>query len=176
MQISPIIITNELTHVSAWGPSQAAADQPLTIKVSLPAREITASIPIDEQIMSIAIRLPPSYPLARATVESIHRVGVDEKKWRSWLITTQGVINFSGEGNGGSLIEGLLAWRKNVTATLKGQTECSICYSVVSAERQLPSKRCGTCRNMFHGGCLYRWFKSSNSSSCPLCRNAFHYS
>ncbi|KAL8831212.1 MAG: hypothetical protein Q9191_000993 [Dirinaria sp. TL-2023a] len=174
--ISPLIIGRELTAVSEWSPSQASADQPLTIKVSASTRQITASIPIDEQTMSIAIHLPQSYPLQRATVESVHRVGVDEKKWRSWLITTQGVINFSNEGNGGSLIEGLMAWRKNVTATLKGQTECSICYSVVSAEKQLPSKRCGTCRNMFHGGCLYRWFKSSNSSSCPLCRNAFHYS
>ena len=176
MQISPLIIANELATVSAWAPSQAAVDQPLAVKVSHTTHEITASIPVDEQTMSIAIRLPPSYPLARATVDSIHRVGVDEKKWRSWLITTQGVINFSSEGKGGSLIEGLMAWRRNVTATLKGQTECSICYSVVSAERQLPSKRCGTCRNMFHGGCLYRWFKSSNSSSCPLCRNAFNYS
>ena len=174
--ISPLIIGRELTTVSEWGPSQATADQPLTIKVSASTRQITASIPVDEQTMSIAIHLPQSYPLQRATVDSVNRVGVDEKKWRSWLITTQGVINFSNEGNGGSLIEGLMAWRKNVTATLKGQTECSICYSVVSAEKQLPSKRCGTCRNMFHGGCLYRWFKSSNSSSCPLCRNAFHYS
>lgn len=175
LQISPIIIASELNTVSLWGPSQADADQPLSVKVSTSTREITASIPIDEQTMSIAIRMPSSYPLSRATVESIHRVGVDERKWRSWIITTQGVINFSNEGNGGALIEGLLAWRKNVTATMKGQTECAICYSVVSAERQLPSKKCGTCRNMFHGGCLYRWFKSSNSSSCPLCRNAFNY-
>ena len=174
-QISPLIIETELTAVGSWGPSQADADQPLSVKVSIPAAEVTASIPIDEQTMSIAIRLPRSYPLSRANVDSIQRVGVDEKKWRSWIITTQGVINFSIEGNGGSLIEGLLAWRKNVTAKLKGQTECAICYSVVSAERQLPNKKCGTCRKMFHGGCLYRWFKSSNSSSCPLCRNAFNY-
>lgn len=176
MQISPLIIARELTTVSDWAPSQADVDQPITVKVSASTRQITASIPIDDQTMTIAINLPPSYPLQRATVDSVHRVGVEEKKWRSWLITTQGVINFSSEGNGGSLIEGLMAWRKNVTATLKGQAECSICYSVVSAERQLPSKRCATCKNMFHGGCLYRWFKSSNSSSCPLCRNAFHYS
>ena len=125
--------------------------------------------------MQIAIRLPASYPLARATVDSVHRVAVDEKKWQGWLMTTQGVINFSSSGDEGALIDGLLAWRRNVTATLKGQTECAICYSVVGADRQLPGKRCGTCRNMFHGSCLFRWFKSSNSSSCPLCRNAFNY-
>ena len=175
MQISPLIIASELNTVNVWGPSQAEADQPLSVKVSTSTREITASIPIDEQTMSVAIRLPSSFPLSRAAVESVRRVGVDERKWQSWVMTTQGVINFSNEGNGGALIEGLLAWRKNVTAAMKGHTECAICYSVVSAERQLPSKKCGTCRNAFHGGCLYRWFKSSNSSSCPLCRNAFNY-
>ncbi|KAL8673142.1 MAG: hypothetical protein Q9168_002439 [Polycauliona sp. 1 TL-2023] len=129
--ISPLIIASELATVSAWGPSQATEpDQPLTIKVSTSTREITASIPIDEQSMSLAIILPPSYPLSRATVSSLHRVGVTEAKWRSWIITTQGIINFSDIGGGNQLIDGLLGWRKNVTATLKGQSECAICYSV----------------------------------------------
>ncbi len=175
--ISRLIIASELSTISAWAPSQATADAPLNVKVSPSAREITASIPVDEQNMQIAIHLPPTYPLARATVDSVRRVSVDEKKWRGWLITTQGAINFSNadSGEGGNLIDGLLAWRKNVSATMKGQTECAICYSVVGVDGQLPGKRCGTCKNMFHGSCLYKWFKSSNSSSCPLCRNAFNY-
>lgn len=175
---SPLIITSELATISDWAPSQATADQPITIKTSLPAREILASIPIDEQTMTIAIHLPKSYPLARAEVTSVHRVGVAEKKWNFWLINAQGVINFSsgGAGEGNAIIDGLMAWRKNVTATMKGQTECAICYSVVGADRQLPNKKCQTCKNTFHSACLFRWFKSSNSSSCPLCRNAFHYS
>ena len=175
---SPLIIASELSTISDWAPSQANADQPLTVKTSLPAREITASIPVDEQTMTIAIHLPKSYPLARAEVISVHRVGVAEKRWNSWLINTQGVINFSagGAGEGNAIIDGLMAWRRNVTATMKGQTECAICYSVVGADRQLPNKKCQTCKNTFHSSCLFRWFKSSNSSSCPLCRNAFHYS
>lgn len=176
--ISPLVINQELSVISDWAPSQSAADQPMTVKVSPSAREITASIPIDEQTMTVAIRLPPAYPLARAEVESVHRVGVAEKKWRFWIVNAQGVINFSsgGAGEGNSIIDGLTAWRKNVTAAMKGQTECAICYSVVSADRQLPSKRCSTCKNTFHSSCLFRWFKSSNSSSCPLCRNNFNYS
>ena len=176
--ISPLIISSELSTISAWGPSQATDDQPMTIKVSPSTREIIASIPIDEQTMSISVRLPPSYPLARAEVKSIHRVGVVEKKWQSWLINAQGVMNLSAgsAGEGSSLIDGLVAWRKNVSAAMKGQTECAICYSVVSGDRQLPSKRCSTCKNMFHSSCLFRWFRSSNSSSCPLCRNSFNYS
>ena len=176
--ISPLIIASELSTMSAWGPSQATDDQPMTIKVSQSAREITASIPIDEQTMSISVRLPPAYPLQRAEVKSVHRVGVVEKKWNSWLINAQGVMNLSSGsvGEGSAIIDGLVAWRKNVSAAMKGQTECAICYSVVSGDRQLPSKRCSTCKNMFHSSCLFRWFRSSNSSSCPLCRNSFNYS
>ena len=79
-------------------------------------------------------------------------------------------------GEGSALIEGLVAWRKNVSAAMKGHTQCAICYSVVSGDRQLPSKKCLTCKNCFHSSCLFRWFRSSNSSSCPLCRNSFNYS
>ena len=174
--VSPFIISTELATVSSWAPSVAAeTEHPITVKTSTSTREITASIPIDEQSMSFAITLPPSYPLARATVSGLHRVGVREQQWRSWIITSQGVINFSQVGGGNQLIDGLMAWRKNVTATLKGQKECAICYSVVSSDRQLPSKKCGTCKNLFHGSCLFKWFRSSNSSGCPLCRNQFSY-
>lgn len=171
--ISPQVIATELATVTAWLPTQDTTSEPLTVKVSARAHEVTASYPLDEQHMSIRIILPPTYPLAPVLVESVHRVGIDEKKWRSWLLTTAGVINFS--GTSGVIIEGLVAWRKNVTGALKGQSECAICYSVVSTDKQLPSKRCGTCRNLFHGSCLFRWFRSSGSSSCPLCRNAFNY-
>ncbi|KAL9030090.1 MAG: hypothetical protein Q9196_001753 [Gyalolechia fulgens] len=174
--ISPLVIASELSAVSSWAANrEIEQEQPLTVKVSTSTREITASIPIDEQSMSLAITLPQSYPLSRATVSGLHRVGVTEQKWRSWIITTQGVINFAEIGGGGQLIDGLMTWRKNVTATLKGQTECAICYSVIGADRQLPSKRCGTCKSLFHGSCLFKWFRSSNSSSCPLCRNQFSY-
>ncbi|KAF2455371.1 hypothetical protein BDY21DRAFT_350598 [Lineolata rhizophorae] len=80
-----------------------------------------------------------------------------------------------GAGSGAGLIDGLVAFRKNVLGALKGQTECAICYSVVGPDRQLPSKKCSTCKNAFHAGCLFRWFKTSNGSSCPLCRNPFNY-
>lgn len=167
------------TIANSWIPTlaqeESSADHPLEVRTSPSAREITAAIPIDETTMRIAIRLPASYPLTRPTVETIHRVGVDEKKWRTWNLNSQGVMNFSRVGGSGAIIDALNAWKKNVTARLKGQSECAICYSVVSADKQLPSKKCGTCGNFFHGNCLFRWFKSSNSSRCPLCRNAFNY-
>ena len=154
--ISKLITASELDSIREWAPTQTTGDQPLTIKVSSSAREVTASIPVDEQTMVLVIRLPPAYPLARAEVEGVHRVGVPEKKWTSWIRSAQGQLTIASEGGGNALIDCLLAWRKNVTATMKGQSECAICYSVVGADRTLPSKVCKTCKNKFHGSCLFR--------------------
>ena len=154
--ISPLIIVSELDSIREWAPTQLTGDQPLTVKVSSSAREVTASIPVDEQTMVLAIRLPPAYPLARAEVEGVHRVGVPEKKWMSWIRNAQGQLTIASEGGGNALVDCLLAWRKNVTAAMKGQSECAICYSVVGADRTLPSKVCKTCKNKFHGSCLFR--------------------
>lgn len=155
-----------------WAASQdSSADDDLATKVNHRTKEIMVSKEIDDQQLSMVIRLPANFPLGQAVVEGVNRVAVDEKKWRSWLLNAQGVITFSNN----SLTDGIIAFRRNVVGALKGQTECAICYSIISADKQLPTKRCGTCKNLFHGSCLFKWFKTSNSSSCPLCRNPFNY-
>ena len=178
--ISIHVISAELSAVSAWDHafSDEDPDAPhLEIKTSPRARELTAQLPIDDQTMSIRVSLPAAYPLQPIAFSTLHRVGFDERKWSAWLSTSQIVTNFSSTSQGlGCVIDGLLAWRKNVAGALKGQRECAICYSIVGADGgQLPAKRCATCKNVFHGGCLFRWFKSSSSSGCPLCRNPFNY-
>lgn len=173
-QISPSIIEDALTGVSTWVETQVEDEErPLSVKVSPRAAEIMASIPVDEDSppVAMAISLPPAYPLQPAIVTGRSRVLVDEKKWRSWMLIIQGVIMFSN----GNLVDGLLAFRRNVQGALKGQSECAICYSVISTDMQTPNKRCATCKNAFHSVCLFRWFKSSNQSTCPLCRNNFVY-
>ncbi|KAI9719726.1 MAG: hypothetical protein M1812_003214 [Candelaria pacifica] len=92
--ISPLIVIFELANVSEWAPTQEDEDK-LLVKVSNKAKEVNVAYEVDEQAMQIAIRLPGAYPLHLATVEGVHRVGVTERQWRSWLIITQGVIAFS---------------------------------------------------------------------------------
>jgi hypothetical protein len=170
--ISPLMVSASLETISEWAATQQAEDRPVIIKTSPRGSELVASIAIDEESppISLVISLPGAYPLEQATVTSRNRVGVSEKNWQSWLRTFQ-VIIFST----GSLIEGLVAFRRNVQGALKGQNECAICYSIIGTDMQTPNKKCGTCKNNFHSTCLFRWFKSSNSSSCPLCRNNFNY-
>jgi len=170
--MSPLMVSASLETVSEWATTQDAEDRPVTIKTSPRGSELVASIAIDEESppISLVITLPGAYPLEQATVTSRNRVGVSEKNWQSWIRTFQ-VIIFST----GSLVEGLVAFKRNVQGALKGQSECAICYSIIGTDMQTPNKKCGTCKNNFHSTCLYKWFRSSNSSSCPLCRNSFNY-
>ncbi|ORY64868.1 uncharacterized protein BCR38DRAFT_431192 [Pseudomassariella vexata] len=171
---SPIIISESLDDVAKWAATQetpAEDERELLVKVSRPAKEVTAGYEVDELHAAIAIKIPPAYPLEGVSVVGINRVAVNEKKWQSWILTTQGVITFSG----GSIIDGLAAFRRNVVGALKGQTECAICYSIISSDKKMPDKKCQTCKNLFHRTCLYKWFQSSNQNTCPLCRNPIDY-
>ncbi|UJO21556.1 E3 ubiquitin-protein ligase listerin [Fulvia fulva] len=183
--ISPLLVTASLQSVADWA-EKSVKDDPdyenMSVKVGMRSKEINVSYLVDEQTMAIKVILPDTYPLNSAKVDSVNRVAVKEEKWRSWLLNCQGVITFSASlctfpawFQNGSITDGLSAWRKNVVGALKGQTECAICYSIISSEKQLPTKRCPTCKNLFHAGCLFKWFKTSNASTCPLCRNPFNF-
>lgn len=187
---APLVIQDTLEEVNKWAEEQEAPtddEKELIIKVVKRAREIYAGYEVDDMTVQIVIRLPPNYPLEGVKVEGINRVAASEKKWASWLMITQGAITFSvgfiflvstskpNISQNGSITDGLMIFRKNVVGALKGQTECAICYSIISADKKMPDKRCQTCKNLFHSGCLFKWFASSNQNTCPLCRNPFNY-
>ncbi|KAJ3558291.1 hypothetical protein NPX13_g9742 [Xylaria arbuscula] len=151
---SPIIISEALDDVARWNETQETPtgdEKELIVKVSRAAGEVIAGYEVDDLNASIAIRLPPGFPLDAVTVVGINRVAVDERKWKSWIMTTQGVITFSG----GGIIDGLTTFRRNVIGALKGQSECAICYSIISTDKKMPDKR--------------------NQNTCPLCRNPIDY-
>ncbi|PNY23114.1 E3 ubiquitin-protein ligase listerin [Tolypocladium capitatum] len=171
---SPLIIADTLDGVQAWAESQespASDEQELLVKVSKAAREVTAGYEVDESQAAIVIKVPSSYPIEGVTVAGLRRVAVTERKWQSWIMTTQGVITFSN----GNIVDGLQVFRRNIVGALKGQSECAICYSIISADKRMPDKRCTTCKNLFHRTCLYKWFQSSSQNTCPLCRNPIDY-
>uniref|UniRef100_A0A4W5QBL7 E3 ubiquitin-protein ligase listerin n=1 Tax=Hucho hucho TaxID=62062 RepID=A0A4W5QBL7_9TELE len=72
------------------------------------------------------------------------------------------------------IMEGLALWKTNVDKRFEGVEDCMICFSVIHGSNySLPKKACRTCKKKFHSACLYKWFTSSNKSSCPLCRETF---
>lgn len=188
-----VITAGELKDVAEWATKTIKDDRDyenLNVRVGMKSKEVNVTYEIDEQTMAIKVVLPAAYPLASAQVVGVNRVAVREEKWQSWLRNCLGVITFSVSRTShlhvvelpltllqqnGSIIDGLIAWHNNVSGALKGQSECAICYSIISAAKELPTKRCQTCKNLFHSSCLFKWFKKSNASTCPLCRTAFNF-
>ncbi|KAK7439775.1 hypothetical protein VKT23_017349 [Stygiomarasmius scandens] len=165
---SPLIIKAELAHVKDPESTLELADENLSIKVASLTNEVAASYLVDEHQLEIRLKIPTDWPLHRVEIKDVKRVGVDENRWRAWILAVQQTI----WAQNGRIVDGLALFKKNVTLHFEGQVECAICYSIISVmDGSLPKKPCKTCRNRFHAGCLYKWFNSSHSSSCPLCRS-----
>lgn len=165
--ISPILIKDELDEVEKKIDSMTSKDDDLTIKINRVTNEAKASYLIDEQKLGISFKLPSNYPLSNVQVIGVSRVGISEQKWKQWIMSTQHVIT----GMNGSVLDSLELFTKNVHLQFSGFEECAICYSILHVvDRKLPNKTCPTCKNKFHGACLYKWFRSSGNNTCPLCR------
>ncbi|TXT13101.1 hypothetical protein VHUM_01502 [Vanrija humicola] len=176
---SPVIIQHEFAALREPRALAALTEEGLNVRIAhgggasvagSGAAEAIASYVVDEQPMEIGIRLPAEFPLKAVDVRDLRRVGVPENKWRGWLMSVQQTIT----SRNGLILEALTVFKKNVVLHFEGVVECAICYSIISlTDRTLPTKPCRTCKNRFHASCLFKWFNSSHSSSCPMCRSLF---
>ena len=146
----------------------------MTIKVRSSVREVVAIYTLgddgSEGSMELVIQLPPNFPLGAVQVESGKRVGVTTSQWRTWMLQLTTFL----QHQNGSIVDGLTVWKRNVDKRFQGVEECYICFYVLhGTNHQLPKLACRTCKKKFHAACLYKWFSTSNNSTCPLCRNLF---
>ncbi|XP_044298639.1 E3 ubiquitin-protein ligase listerin [Varanus komodoensis] len=142
----------------------------MMVKARSATREVIATYSVDDIFIELIIQLPPNYPLGSIVVESGKRVGVAVQQWRNWMLQLSTYLTHQN----GSIMEGLALWKNNVDKRFEGVEDCMICFSVIHGSNySLPKKACRTCKKKFHSACLYKWFTSSNKSSCPLCRETF---
>ncbi len=167
---SPLCIRREM--LAATGGGSGPSDI-LEVRADRATTTITASYRIEEAQLEMQLFLPPTYPLRQVSVQPGARgklIGVSEAKWRTWLLSVTALI----VGQHGSIMDALRLFEKSLTQHFEHVEECAICYSVIGTlDNSLPSKTCKTCKHVFHGSCLFKWFKSSHQSSCPLCRQEF---
>ncbi|CAN7988883.1 unnamed protein product [Ixodes hexagonus] len=142
----------------------------MTVKGRPSAREVVATYTIEEVAIELVVKLPANHPLGVVVIDSGRRVGVNQSQWRHWLLQ---LTTFLTHQNG-SILDGLALWKRNVDKRFEGVEECMICFYVLhGATCQLPKLTCRTCKKRFHSACLFKWFSTSNNSTCPLCRNVF---
>uniref|UniRef100_UPI003AAB7A20 E3 ubiquitin-protein ligase listerin-like n=1 Tax=Centroberyx gerrardi TaxID=166262 RepID=UPI003AAB7A20 len=164
--VSPVLSAQEISSVH----SSTQTFDSMTVKARSAAREVIATYCVDDIFIELVIQLPQNYPLGSITVESGRRVGVAVQQWRNWMLQLSTYLTHQN----GSIMEGLALWKNNVDKRFEGVEDCMICFSVIHGSNySLPKKACRTCKKKFHSACLYKWFTSSNKSTCPLCRETF---
>ncbi|KAK7480178.1 hypothetical protein BaRGS_00028563 [Batillaria attramentaria] len=163
--ISPLLCKSEFQTVQ-----DSENIEGITVKARVATREVTASYQMEEVKIELQITLPENYPLGNISVSSERRVGVNQAQWDRWLLQ----LNVFLQHQNGSIMEGLQLWKNNIDKRFEGVEDCMICFAVVHGTNfQLPRLQCRTCKKKFHSACLYKWFNTSQNSTCPLCRNLF---
>jgi len=167
---SPKLILKELRSIKdAMAQSEFDSDK-VDIRVNEITAEVTTRYEVDEgQKIEMVIRLPPSYPLSEVQVIGSKSLGVKAEQWNKWLLTCTVACK------NGTIVDALSWFVKNAQGYYAKLEECTICYGVLAVDRTLPTKKCPN-GHWFHALCLFKWFKSSNGSSCPMCRATFNVS
>ncbi|CAB4056024.1 LTN1 [Lepeophtheirus salmonis] len=146
--ISPLLWEEESQNII----SSKTTFKNMTVGVRTSVREVVAVYSLDEGI------------------DRNQRIGVGHNQWRNWMLQLTTFL----QHQNGSILEGLIIWKNNVDKRFEGVEECCICFYILhGANHQLPKLSCRTCKKKFHSACLYKWFSTSNNSTCPMCRNLF---
>lgn len=89
---SPVIIRAELARVKSPEAAAELADENLTVKVAPAVNEVIASYLVDEHQLEIKLKIPVDWPLHKIEIKDVKPVGVDENRWRAWILAVQQTI------------------------------------------------------------------------------------
>lgn len=89
---SPVIINTELVQLRIRRVTSELDDENLSIKVATNVNEVTAVYTVDEQHLTITLKVPADWPLHGIEVKDSQRVGVTESRWRGWLLGVQQIV------------------------------------------------------------------------------------
>ena len=91
---SPVIIRAELEHVrthsvSTGSNNPSMVDESMSVKVAQAINEVIATYSVDDHQLEIKFKIPFDWPLHRVEVKDVKMVGVEEKRWRAWVLGVQ---------------------------------------------------------------------------------------
>lgn len=168
--LTPVLKAREMSRLRRH--AQTNKKDAFTVKVveTSTSSSVSAQYTHEDLKVELEIQVPQTFPLEPVDVAGGRRLGISEGKWRTWLLSCKSLFR----SDSINVLEGLLLWKDNVEKSLEGIEPCPICYCVFHAsDKSLPGPSCKTCNNKYHPSCLYKWFKTSGNSTCPMCRAVF---
>ncbi|BES87922.1 RING [Nesidiocoris tenuis] len=164
--VSPVLCNEEMMSIKD---EQKAFDN-VEVQTHRAVREVIAVYTVEETSTELVIKLAANHPLSPPKVEISKTIKISSNQNRQLLMQLTIFLTHQN----GSIYDGLLLWKSNLDKKFEGVEECYICFSIVhNSSHQLPKMTCQTCKKKFHSFCLYKWFTTSNKSTCPICRNHF---
>ncbi|XP_014468985.1 PREDICTED: E3 ubiquitin-protein ligase listerin [Dinoponera quadriceps] len=161
--VSPVLCQEELLN------NRLVNMENMQVKVHPTAREVIALYQMDDTKLELSIVLPANHPLGTVTVEPGQHAG-GTANWRNCHMQLSIFLTHQN----GSVWDGLIMWKRNLDKKFAGVEECYICFSIFHISTyQIPKLSCHACRKKFHTPCLYKWFNTSQKSTCPICRSVF---
>ncbi|KAK6590923.1 ring domain at very C-terminus of large [Cryptosporidium xiaoi] len=166
---SPIIIPIEVNHIPIIIEELSNIDKKITYNHNHLSR--TVKVDYSERGFSATLTFTFSecHPLIIPKINVSNMSGISKKQVSNWLISVIKATRYK------NVTHAILTWINNISLFLEGVEDCLICYSIVHPQyRSLPRKRCPTCKNIFHSECIYKWFRTSNKTTCPFCISIMH--
>ncbi|KAH8740214.1 ring domain at very C-terminus of large protein [Cryptosporidium ryanae] len=161
---SPIIVQIEVNYIPIIIEELSNLDKKITYNHNYLSR--TVKVDYSERGFSATLTFTFSecHPLVIPKISVPNASGISKKQISNWLIPVIKATRYK------NVTHAILTWINNISLFLEGIEDCLICYSIVHHQyRSLPKKRCSTCKNIFHSECIYKWFRSSNKTTCPFC-------
>ena len=122
----------------------------------------------NEVELSMIVDYSVDYPLKPLALMWLNECGLSTKKIKTLKMLMTGMLN----NQNANIIETFTLWSFNISKYYQGIDECPICYSVIHpTKKTLPKIQCPTCKGKFHKYCIYKWTKTSQKNTCPLCRS-----
>lgn len=166
---SPTIIPIEFSHIPLIVEKMSNPDRKIIFDHNISSRTIKISYSERGFTATLSFTFSQQYPLIIPKVNIPNVVGISKKQNSNWLISVIKAVRYK------NVTHAILTWVNNLSLYLDGIEDCLICYSIVHPQyRSLPRKRCNTCNNIFHSECIYKWFRTSNKVTCPLCISIMH--
>lgn len=170
-QISPELIRKQISSIktnSMFEDIMSKYSDFLSITVNEKVNIVKAKFDIDDQILDINYQFEQNFPLQPiSAVLKSNKIGIDDKILKTWLLPLKKSSN---------ILNNIMLICNNIKLKFSNLEECAICYYVINdTNKSLPNKKCPTCLKKFHNVCLFKWFKNSNSNTCPLCRSNFTF-
>ena len=140
------------------------------VYINTKAKEIIIIYTQDEAIIELTIKIPDNYPIENVDVKMNKKAKLPTKTILKFTLLFKKLLN----SKNCSIVESIVKWKKNLDLEYSGIEPCPICYYILQpGSNNVPKKPCKTCHHKFHSKCIFKWFKSSGKSECPLCKSQF---